>query len=422
MPFAIDIHGKEHIQRLPLDRAQKALAERTEWLEAVLREAGPELDAKAVRTVQLEDGAELSGLVRRVSDELEALTDRVQELRKQEAVLEKARAEAARVLPAPAAGDAPAYRSLADVARKTGALAAMKELRAASAVVEDADPAALILGKATMTTSAGIAPETARTGQVAFAAVQPPRIIDIIPAYPTGQAAVVYLEETTFTNAAAERAEAAVYAEAALAYTERNVPVRSIGVSLPVTDEQREDVAGVEALIDGRLRTMLQLRLDSQLLNGNGTAPNLLGTLNVTGIQTQARATDPHPDAILKAMTKVRTTGAAEPSAVILNPSDWQTVRLAKTTDGAYLFGPPYDAGIPRIWGVPVVASSALAQGTGIVGDYAAHAGLFLRAGIEVQVALSNDDFVKGKVTFRAGMRAAVVHFRPAAFCTVTGL
>ncbi|WP_288019041.1 hypothetical protein [Tepidiforma sp.] len=82
----------------------------------------------------------------------------MQELRKQEAVLEKARAEAARVLPAPAAGDAPAYRSLADVARKTGALAAMKELRAASAVVEDADPAALILGKATMTTSAGVPP------------------------------------------------------------------------------------------------------------------------------------------------------------------------------------------------------------------------------------------------------------------------
>lgn len=421
--FAVDVTGKDHIARLPLERAEAALKERADWLETVLREAGPELDAKAVRSVPVEmsDGADLSGLVLRVTEELDALTDRVQALRKQDQVLAKAREAAARLLPQQAEAERPAYKSLADVARKSGLMQALRELRPASAVVEDADPAVLILGKAALTTG-GYPPEVPRLPQVALTPTPAPAIYDVVPLYQTGANAVAYLEETTYTNAAAERAEGAAYAESSLGYTERSVPVRSLGHHLPVSDELREDVVGIDSFINVRLLKMVRDRLNSQIVNGNGTLPNILGTLNVSGIQTQARGTDPHADAVLKAMTKVRTNGAANPSVVLLNPKDWETIRLTKTTDGVYLFGPPYDAGIPRIWGVPVVTDNAVPLGTGIVGDYAAHAGLFLRTGVEVQVALNADDFTRGRMTFRAGMRCALVHFRPAAFCTVTGL
>src|SRR3546814_10023048 len=47
---------------------------------------------------------------------------------------------------------------------------------------------------------------------------------------------------TTRAHAASEIAEGGAYPEAEFAFTERNMPVRKVGDSLPVTDEQLEDV------------------------------------------------------------------------------------------------------------------------------------------------------------------------------------
>lgn len=91
--------------------------------------------------------------------------------------------------------------------------------------------------KTAFTTAAGWAPESIRIGRVVDDAQRPVEVIDIIPAGQTTQAAIVFMEETTFTNNADFRAENAAYAENAFALTEQSETVRSIGASLPVTDE-----------------------------------------------------------------------------------------------------------------------------------------------------------------------------------------
>jgi len=253
--------------------------------------------------------------------------------------------------------------------------------------------------------------------------VRPLMVADLLPVLPTSQAAIKYMEETTFTNNAAETAEAGTYGEAALAFTERSVPVEKIAVWLPVTDEQLEDVPSMAAYINNRLAYMLEARLDSQILNGNGTPPNLMGTLNVSGIQTQAKGADPTPDAFYKAFTLLRTVGFAEPDVVFMNPADWQDIRLLRTSDGIYIFGSPLDPGIERMWGIRVVLSMAVVANTGIVGAYGQYSALYMRRGLDIKVTDSHDTFfIAGKQAIRADMRCAVVHFRPKAFCTVTGI
>lgn len=277
--------------------------------------------------------------------------------------------------------------------------------------------------KTLMETSAGWAPETIRTGRLVEDAQRPIQVIDVIPSGSTSQAAVVFMEETTFTNNAAEVAEGGTYGEAVLALTEQSSTVRKIGVWLPITDEQLEDVPQVQGYVNNRLPFMLRQRLDGQILTGDGNAPNLDGFLNVSGIQTQAKGSDPGPDAIYKAMTKVRVTGRAVPGAVIFHPNDWQDFRLLRTADGVYIWGNPSDAGPERIWGLPVVQADSITEGTALVGDYAGHTELTMRRGIEVQVTNAHSDFfIKGKQAIRADVRCALVVYRPAALCSVTGL
>jgi len=277
--------------------------------------------------------------------------------------------------------------------------------------------------KTLMTTAAGFAPESVRMPGFVEAATRPLQLLDIMPMGRTDQAAVKYMEETTRTHAAAELAEGAAYAESAFAFTEKSTPVQKIGDSLPVTDEQLEDVAMIESYINGRLTFGVRQRLDGQCLVGNGSGSNLRGLKNVVGIQTQAKGTDPVPDAFFKAMTKIRVTGRAIPTHHVMHPTDWQNVRLLRTVDGVYIWGSPSEAGPERLWGLPVVQQDADAAGTGYVGSFQpAWVSLFEKRGIDIQVGFVGTQFTEGKRTVRADTRMALAWFRPAAFCSVTGL
>jgi HK97 family phage major capsid protein len=195
-----------------------------------------------------------------------------------------------------------------------------------------------------------------------------------------------------------------------------------LGTFIPVTEEQLDDVDGMQSLINNRLVFMVGLREDSQLLNGDGNAPNLTGILNTASIQTQAKSTDPIPDAVHKAMTKIYVTGDASPDAVVFHPTDWQSVRLLRTADGIYIWGSPSEAGPERIWGLSVALSTAISQGTALVGGFRGYSHISRRKGVTVEVGFINDDFQKVKKSIRAVERLSLEVYRPQAFCTVTGL
>lgn len=276
--------------------------------------------------------------------------------------------------------------------------------------------------KTLFSTTAGWAPESTRIGRVIEEATRPIQILDLIPTSSTNQSSIVYMEETTRTHAAAETAESGTYPESTFELTERSSQVRKIADSLPVTDEQLEDEAQVRSYLDQRLRFGIRQRLDSQILNGDGVAPNLEGILNVSGIQTQALGADPLFDAVHKAITLVRVTGRATPNAIVMHSNDWQDFRLARTADGIYILGNPAQPGPMTLFGLPVALNEAIAEGTALVGDFQNFSSLYEKRGIELQAGFIDQQFTHGQQTLRADMRVAFVVFRPAAFATVTGI
>lgn len=398
-----------------LIEAERKLAAKQKALADIFAEAGPDRDMSQVKSLS-GDTHEKVAEIRKMNAELNDLAAEVKNATDLEAIAAKIAADHGIDVDRSESGDDRAVKAgaqgLGDLFVKSGAYKA----KGTSAML-DVDV------KTVFSRSAGWTPESTRSGLVVDIATRPIQVTDLIPTIPTSQAAYKYMEETTFTNNAAERAEAAAYAESAFALTERSVTIETIGTFVPVTDEQLEDEAGAAAYLNRRLQFGVRQRLDGQILTGDGSTPNILGVNNKASIQTQAKSTDSVPDAVYKAIVKVRVTGRAMPDAVVMHPNDWQGVRLLTTTDGVYIWGSPSEAGPARIWGLPVVETDAQTENTAVVGDFANFSLLVIRRGLEVQVSNSNEDyFIKGKQAVRAGIRCATVWTRAAAYCTVTGI
>ena len=420
-----------------LNQKREELAAKQAALKSVFDEAGPDRDFANVKSLDGDTAAKVEA-IGTMNNELEAVFGELKSLEAAEVAAKRAGEigdwldAKSGVVPPPVAGDdAQGYKSLGESFVGSQAYKAFQR-GSNTGPVSDIDIShafgngGVSVGqglKTLMSTTAGFAPQAIRSGRLVGPAERPVQMLDFIPSSPTDQVSYVFMEETTSTLAAAEAAEAGTYAEAAFAFTERTSPVRKIAVFLPVTDEQLEDAAGIQAYLNNRLTFALQQRLDTQVAVGNGTPPNLTGIVSTAGIQTQALGADPVPDAVYKALTKVRVTGRANPDLIAMHSNDWQQIRLLRTADGIYIWGNPSESGPSSIWGLPVAMNEALTEGTALVGDFANYCGLHIKRNISVQVSNSHSTyFVEGKQAIRADMRAAFAVYRPAAFATVTGI
>lgn len=270
--------------------------------------------------------------------------------------------------------------------------------------------------------SAGFPALSERTGDVVRYATRMPFVHELVSLVPTSAGSVDWHLQTTFTNNAAETAEGSTKPDGVIKYELQNSVVRTIAVWIPVTTQQLQDVPQVQALINEDLSLMLDQRLESQILTGDGSAPNLRGILNTSGVQTQAKGSDTVLDALFNGIIKVQHTGYAQPDASVLHPNDYLAVRTLKDSNGNYIMGDPSIVGPMTVFGLGMAISNAETENTGLVGAFRTYARRYRRMGVDIAVGMINDDFVKNQRVILAEIREAFVVRRPAAFCKVTGI
>lgn len=206
--------------------------------------------------------------------------------------------------------------------------------------------------------------------------------------------------------------------------------LKKIAGFIKLSDEMLEDLDFLVSEINLRLLYDLGVFEEVQLLSGNGTGTNLLGLLNRSGVQTEVAAdnTD-NADAIFRAITKVATGSGLTADGLVINPLDYQKLRLGKDANGQYhgggYFQGQYGNGVllenPPVWGLRTVVTPAIAAGAPLVGSYAQAATLYRKGGVRVESTNTHDDdFTNNLVTIRAEERVALAVRRPAAFVKVT--
>jgi HK97 family phage major capsid protein len=259
---------------------------------------------------------------------------------------------------------------------------------------------------------------------------------DVLMNLNTTSDAVTVLQENVFTNAAAETAEATTVSngakpESAITFTEATFPVQIIAHWIPVTRQLLEDLAFMETYINERLLTGLARREDAQILNGNGTAPNLRGILATSGIQNldqtyftgapvkSATFDNENLNRIRRGIRVIQVTGQAQPTFIVMNPADAENVDTSVDANRQYIFGGPA-AGLPRrLWGLPVVESDNMTAGGVLVGDGTMAAVVDRQAARIYTTDSHSDFFVRNLFVVLAEERIALPVFRPAAFAFV---
>jgi HK97 family phage major capsid protein len=223
---------------------------------------------------------------------------------------------------------------------------------------------------------------------------------------------VVYTEQKNADpGVAGMTAEGALKTQTDFDVVEKNCEVKKVTAFIKVSKEMIADVPFMQGEINGELMEIVELKLDSQILSGDGLGDNLEGILEnalpftpgvtFTGLVPSANQSD-----VLRiAIAQIANNNFAA-NYILLNPIDAASMDLTKDANGQYTYGMTITIdGTTRVKSVPVIENPGVTVGTYVVGDFT-KSNLRIREDLNVQIGYVNDDFTKNLITVLAEMRA----------------
>jgi len=273
--------------------------------------------------------------------------------------------------------------------------------------------------------SAGDAVDYMRVPGIVRPGEQPLLIRDLLPIGRTSSDLVRFVRESAVTDAAGIQAgQGADKGESDFDFAAASEEVETIATYVIASTQILQDAVGLQSYLDSRVRFLVLLVEDNQLLNGDGTTNNLNGLITQAtafnaGLLTNlgvASATD--LDTLRAAILQV-TLANFPATGIVLPPFNWASIELTKDSQNRYIFTNPQNTTAPRIWGLPVVPSQSAPDGEFLVGAFSLGAQVWDRMDAAVQFSTEDsDNFRKNLVTIRAEERLALTVYRPTSFVT----
>lgn len=225
----------------------------------------------------------------------------------------------------------------------------------------------------------------------------------------------VWIEQKNPEGGAGMIAEGELKSQADFDLVEASSQVKKVAAWIKVSKEMVDDLSFMRGEINNELIEIVELKLDEQLLSGNGVGDNL------TGLLSYAQAFNPAAqfltsipfandfDVLRVAMAQIANANFAA-NYIVMNPADVADMELTKTSTGEYtlpMFVPMAD-GVTRVANVPVVANNGVASGDYLIGDFT-KSNLRMREDLNIQVGYVDKDFTNNMMTILCEARAC--HF-----------
>ena len=300
-------------------------------------------------------------------------------------------------------------------------------------------------------------------------------IASLFPTFPTDSPVVSYVRESNWTNNSAATSEGQTFPTSTNQIQRYTAQLGKVANISRVTDEVVADSKYFAALVQKRTAQGVARQEEVQLMAGSGY-PGVEGLLQLSTSYTQpqtvaavsnlvfptsgtpgegaasATITSVTPGraiigsggqavsgsqiaiGIFAMLTDIRVLHFFEPTAIVMNPIDWFTVRTWQDANGQFLAGSPWHADYGQaqnnvnievqavdpqlnIWGKRVVTTPAIPAGYILVGDFTNGGQVIRKGGLRVEMVNVNGlDFEQGMWTMRAYSRLGLAVERPELF------
>lgn len=249
------------------------------------------------------------------------------------------------------------------------------------------------------------------------------RVRDLLPRNRTSQNQVFFVSETALTdNAAPQTALGATKGETTFQVTVDSETVQTIAHFIQVPTQMLDDIPALEDYTNGRMIFLLDQEEEDQLLYGDDTGANLNGlftqaTAFDTTLLTELQVATPSDIDRLRAAIAQVNVAEYPASGIIMHTYNWAGIEMLKDSQLRYLFAFPQDRSAPRMWGLPVVATTAINSPDFLVGAFALGAAIWDKQQSQISISTEDsDNFQRNMATIRAEERITLTVYRALAF------
>jgi len=220
-------------------------------------------------------------------------------------------------------------------------------------------------------------------------------------------------DEDTIVRAAAMIAEKGTFPASTAKWKKGSIAVQKVGDTLPVTEEFFEDESMFAAELQMFLITNVDIVVDDQIINGDGTGNNLTGVLasvDAFDATTYAGTVD-NPtiyDLIVKVSESITIEGGSKytPDVAIMNISDINKMKLSKDANHNYILPPFVTRDGSNVSGMTVIECNAITRDSMVVCDRK-FGRIYEYVGLQVAKGYSGTQFVEDEMTLKVRKRLA---------------
>jgi HK97 family phage major capsid protein len=251
-----------------------------------------------------------------------------------------------------------------------------------------------------------------------------PRKLHIRSLLPTGvmsTSAIHYLQETgSQGSVGAWEDNSGTKSQIDYDLTEQVAPSEFIAGYLRITRKALDDISAMRSYLQSRLLESYLDAEDAQLLNGNGSSPNLGGLITNAEAYTGFRTIQ--VEKLIDSIAQIDSNNHSA-NVILLSPEQYYALLLTRSTTNEYTL-PGLGVvnsinGQMFISGIPVFKSTAMADDKYLVGDWAKGAQLYVRENPIVRFFEEDGTNVReNKITVRVEGRVALPIYYTDAFVT----